>query len=63
MIGSDSTIDGSAQAGTAPDQVELAVIQAVGRGLAAPDHLRRDAATRGRRVAALIEGALRKAAA
>ncbi len=52
------TILDAAEAGTAPDQVELAVIQAVERGLAAPDQLRRDAAARGRRVAALIDGAL-----
>ena len=57
------TILDVAEAGTAPDQVELAVIQAVERGLAAPEQLRRDAAARGRRVAALIEGALRRAAA
>lgn len=57
------TILDVAEAGTAPDQVELAVIQAVERGLATPDQLRRDATARGRRVAALIEGALRRAAA
>ena len=57
------TILDAAEAGVAPDQVELAVVQAVERGMAAPDQLRRDAAARGRRVAALIEGALRKAAA
>ena len=57
------TILDAAEAGTAPDQVELAVVQAVERGLAAPDQLRRDAAARGRRVAALIEGALRRLAA
>src|SRR5581483_9473773 len=52
------TILDAAEAGTAPDQIELAVRQAVERGLAAPDELRRGAAERGRRVAALIEGAL-----
>ena len=57
------TILDLAEAGMAPDQVELAVIQAVERGLAAPEQLRRGAAARGRRVAALIEGALRGAAA
>ena len=57
------TILDVAKAGTAPDQIELAVIQAVERGLAAPEQLLRDAAARGRRVAALIEGALRRAAA
>src|SRR5919199_4812329 len=53
----------AAEAGTAPDQIELAVVQAVGRGLAAPDQLRRGAAERGRQVAALVEGALRKVSA
>ena len=53
------TILDAAEAGTAPDQIELAVRQAVERGLAAPDELRRGAAERGRRVAALIEGALK----
>ncbi|MBI4322370.1 MAG: type IV toxin-antitoxin system AbiEi family antitoxin domain-containing protein [Chloroflexi bacterium] len=57
------TILDAAEAGTAPDQVELAVVQAVERGLAAPDQLRRDAVPRGRRVTALIVGALRRAAA
>ena len=57
------TILDAAEAGVAPDQVELAVVQAVERGMAAPDQLRRDAAARGRRVAALIKGALRRAAA
>ena len=52
------TILDAAEAGTAPDQVELAVRQAVERGLATPDELRRGAAERGRRVAALIDGAL-----
>ena len=51
------TILDVAETGTAPDQVELAAIQAVERGLATPDHLRRDAATRGRRLAALIRQA------
>ena len=57
------TILDVAEAGTAPDQVELAVVQAVERGLATPEQLRRDAAGRGRRVVALIEGALRRAGA
>ena len=57
------TILDVAEAGTAPDQVELAVVQAVERGLAVADQLRRDAATRSRRVAALVEAALRRTAA
>jgi len=52
------TILDAAEAGTAPDQIELAVVQAIRRGLALPDQLRREARTRGRRVAALIDGAL-----
>src|SRR5581483_5243809 len=56
------TILDAAEAGTAPDQVERAVVQAVERGLTSPDELRQSAAERGRRVAALIEGALRKIA-
>jgi predicted transcriptional regulator of viral defense system len=54
------TILDAAEAGTAPDQVEVAVDQAVERGLATPDQLRRGAAKRSRRVAALVEGALRR---
>ncbi|MDP8923218.1 MAG: type IV toxin-antitoxin system AbiEi family antitoxin domain-containing protein [Chloroflexota bacterium] len=54
------TILDTAEAGTAPDQVERAVIQAVERGLVSPDQLRRDAAERGRRVATLIDGVLRR---
>ncbi|MGD9890387.1 MAG: type IV toxin-antitoxin system AbiEi family antitoxin domain-containing protein [Dehalococcoidia bacterium] len=57
------TILDAAEAGTAPDQVELAVVQAVARGLATPDQLRQGATERGRRVAALVEGALRKVSA
>lgn len=57
------TILDAAEAGTAPDQVELAVRQAVERGLAAPDALRQGAAERGRRVATLIDGALSKVSA
>lgn len=57
------TILDAAEAGTAPDQVELAVRQAVERGLAGPDELRQGAAERGRRVAALIDGALAKVSA
>jgi predicted transcriptional regulator of viral defense system len=57
------TILDAAEAGTAPDQVELAVVQAVERGLTTPDQLRQGAAERGRRVAALVDGALRKVSA
>ncbi|MBX5490764.1 MAG: type IV toxin-antitoxin system AbiEi family antitoxin domain-containing protein [Chloroflexi bacterium] len=54
------TILDVAEAGTAPDQVELAVAQALERGLAVPEQLRQGAAERSRRVAALIEGALHR---
>ncbi|TAK30826.1 MAG: hypothetical protein EPO21_18510 [Chloroflexota bacterium] len=57
------TILDAAEAGTAPEQIEMAVAQAVERGMVLPDQLRRDAAERGRRVATLIEGALIKVAA
>ena len=57
------TILDAAQSGTAPDQIERAVVQAVERGLAKPGELRRGAAERGGRVARLIEGALGGAAA
>jgi predicted transcriptional regulator of viral defense system len=57
------TILDAAKAGTAPDQIELAVVQAVRRGLAIPSQLRHGAAERGRRVAALIDGALCKVSA
>ncbi|MGD0114875.1 MAG: type IV toxin-antitoxin system AbiEi family antitoxin domain-containing protein [Dehalococcoidia bacterium] len=50
----------AAETGIAPEQVEMAVIQAVERGLATPRQLRQDAVARGRRVATLIEEALRR---
>ncbi len=52
------TILDAAEAGTAPEQIEMAVRQAVERGLALPDQLLQGAAERSRRVAALIKGAL-----
>jgi predicted transcriptional regulator of viral defense system len=55
------TILDAAEAGMAPDQVEMAIIQAVERGLATAQQLRRDAGERGRRVATLVADALRKA--
>ena len=53
----------AAEKGADPEQVELAVAQAVERGLAGPDELRQAASDRSRRVADLIAGALRKMAA
>ncbi len=53
----------AAEKGADPGQIELAVVQAVERGLATAPGLRRAASDRSRRVAELIEGALQKAAA
>lgn len=47
-----------AEAGTAPEQVERGVHDAVRRGLAMPDHLRQEALRHGRRVQRLIATAL-----
>lgn len=57
------TILDAAEAGTAPEQIELAVVQAIRRGLAIPELLRQEASERGRRVAVLVNGALSVAAA
>lgn len=54
------SILGAAEAGAAPEQVEMAVRQALERGMATAQQLRRGASERGRRVAALVEGALGK---
>jgi predicted transcriptional regulator of viral defense system len=51
----------AAEAGTAPEQIEMAVGQVVKEGLAIPEQLQRDANQRGRRVATLIANALQKA--
>ena len=48
----------AAEAGTAPEQIEAAVVQAVERGLATPAQLRRGADARGRRVAKLVANPL-----
>lgn len=50
----------AAEAGMAPEQVEMAVAQAIERGLATEEQLRREASERGQRVATLVEGALRR---
>ncbi len=50
----------AAEKGADPDQIERAVVQAVGRRLATSEELRRAASDRSRRVAQLIEGALRR---
>ena len=49
----------AAETGTATEQVALAIIQAVERGLATRDVLARRAKERGRRVAVIVTGALR----
>lgn len=48
----------SAEAGTGPEQIEMAIRQAVRRGLFLPDQLRGAARERSQRVRALVEGAL-----
>jgi predicted transcriptional regulator of viral defense system len=48
----------AAEAGIAPDQVSLAISQALSRGWIDRDSLRSGAASRGRRVAHLVEDAL-----
>jgi predicted transcriptional regulator of viral defense system len=53
----------AAEKGAGPEQIKMAVIQAVERGLASTEELRRAASERSRRVADLIDGALRKVAA
>jgi predicted transcriptional regulator of viral defense system len=50
----------AAEAGMSPEQVEMAVTQAIERGLATEEQLRRDAGERGQRVASLVQGALRR---
>jgi hypothetical protein len=50
----------AAEAGTAPEQIEMAVRQAVERGLTTAASLERGAAERGKRVASLISKALRE---
>jgi predicted transcriptional regulator of viral defense system len=49
--------------GADPKQIQLAVSQAIQRGFATDDEMRRAASDRSRRVARLITGALRKAVA
>ncbi len=52
------TILDAAEAGTAPEQIEMAAVQAVERGLATTQQLEEGARARGRRVARLISSAL-----
>ncbi len=50
----------AAEAGTAPEQIKMAVTQAIGRGMATAQGLQRDSDERGRRVATLVTNALQK---
>ncbi|MDP2897801.1 MAG: hypothetical protein Q8Q12_14790 [bacterium] len=50
----------AAEAGMAPEQIEMAVAQAIDRGLATAQQLRREADDRGRRVAKLIADVLQQ---
>lgn len=50
----------SAEAGTAPEQIEIAVSQAIERGMAIAQQLQKEASERGRRVAMLIKSALQR---
>lgn len=50
----------AADAGTSPEQIEMAVAQAVNRGLVMPRSLQEEADKRGRRVSRLIEDSLRR---
>ncbi len=52
----------AAEKGADPEQIELAVAQAIERGLATTEEMRRATGDRSRRVADLIASALRKAA-
>ncbi len=56
------TILDSAAAGAAPEQIELAVVQSVRRGLVAPGQLERGARERGGRVGRLVVDALQRLA-
>ena len=51
----------AAEAGTAPEQIEMAVIQAIDRGLIMSQSLQEEADKRGRRVSKLISESLRRA--
>jgi predicted transcriptional regulator of viral defense system len=51
----------AAESGVGPEQIELAVVQALQRGLTTPEELREQAGGRGRRVAELVQNALERA--
>lgn len=50
----------AAEAGIGPEQVEMAVTEAIERGLTTEEQLRRDAGERGQRAATLVASALRR---
>jgi predicted transcriptional regulator of viral defense system len=56
-VAARSIVD-AADAGTGPEQIEMAVAQALDRRLATPDELRAQATTRGSRVVQQIDGAI-----
>jgi predicted transcriptional regulator of viral defense system len=56
------TILDAAEEGTAPEQIEMAVRQAISRGLTTKRQLQQDATTRSKRVRDLINGALNRVA-
>lgn len=58
VTAANRTIVDAAEAGTAPEQIELAVREAIERGITSPARLERDASERSQRVRRLIHGAL-----
>jgi predicted transcriptional regulator of viral defense system len=50
----------AAEAGAAPEQIEMAVAQSIDRGMATTQQLQRDAKERGRRVTSIVTNALQK---
>lgn len=58
VTAANRTIVDAAEAGTAPEQIEKAVHEAIERGIVSPAGLERDASLRNRRVRRLIHGAL-----
>jgi hypothetical protein len=50
----------AAEAAVAPEQIKMTLTQALERGMATPQQLRKGASERGRRVATLAEGVLGK---
>lgn len=63
VTSSTRSILDAAEKGADPEQIQLAVAQAIERGLATDDEMRRAASQRSRRVASLVLGALGKVAA